>query len=47
MVGGISMYFTALVVTWEKQTVYSPILHTFEEEQVAKKIKRMLNMKIS
>lgn len=46
MVGGTSMYFTALVVTWEKQTVYSPILHTFEEEWVAKEIKRMLNMKV-
>ncbi|VCX42974.1 unnamed protein product, partial [Gulo gulo] len=38
-VAGKTMFFigfAALILIWEKHYVYSPILHTFEEEWVAK-----------
>lgn len=36
-----------LVLIWEKHSVYSHIPHVFEEEWVARQIKRMLSMKVS
>ena len=40
--------FIALcLLLWEKHYAYGPILHTFEEEWVAKQTKRMLIMKVA
>lgn len=36
-----------LILIWEKHCVYQHIPHVFEEEWVAKQIKRMLNTKVS
>ncbi|XP_025705929.1 cytochrome c oxidase subunit 4 isoform 1, mitochondrial-like isoform X1 [Callorhinus ursinus] len=50
MVVGTAMFFigfTALILNWEKHSVYGPLPHTFEEEWVAKHTKRILDMKVN